>query len=87
MSNIVGSKNPYVSDKKSRGRSTTFDRGRTVGDGTSRMPAGVEFHRTAQDRKPPREVVTAKLLGDPPADLEYRRANPGPAGRKPRSHL
>ena len=31
------------------------------------------FRRTDQDRKPPRRVLTAYLLGDPPADLEERR--------------
>lgn len=32
-----------------------------------------EFRRTDQDRKPPRRVLTAQLLGDPPPDLEERR--------------
>lgn len=32
--------------------------------------SGVSFRRTDQDRKPPRAVVTGKLMGDPPADRE-----------------
>ena len=32
--------------------------------------AGFSLPRTDQDRKPPRAVVTAKLMGDPPADRE-----------------
>jgi hypothetical protein len=33
----------------------------------------VAFRRTERDRQAPREVVTASLLGDPPADLQARR--------------
>jgi len=35
-----------------------------------RMNEGLSFHRTDQDRKPIKGTVTAKLMGDPPADRE-----------------
>lgn len=33
----------------------------------------ITFRRTDTDRRKPREVVTGRLLGDPPADLAERR--------------
>lgn len=35
-----------------------------------RMNEGLSFHRTEQDRKPIKGTVTAKLMGDPPADRD-----------------
>lgn len=56
----------------------TGQRALAVARGISGAALGdIVFHRNANDRRPPREVVTAKLLGDPPPDLEARRANPG----------
>jgi len=64
---------------RSRRAPTPFDRGAAPTAPVLRpLPQQeVSFRRTAEDRKPAREVLTAKLLGDPPADLEFRRANPG----------
>ena len=64
---------------RSRRAPTPFDRGASPAAPVLRpLPQQeVSFRRTAEDRKPAREIVTAKLLGDPPADLEFRRANPG----------
>lgn len=37
------------------------------------ITAAPAFRRTDADRRKPREVVTGRLLGDPPADLSQRR--------------
>jgi hypothetical protein len=54
-----------------------FDQRQVNKQEISRATTGgaVAFRRNDNDRKAPRAVVTGALLGDPPSDLEQRRAD------------